>query len=128
MGHISWEEESALNVAIFSVMNGNRSCLKACRGPFQTCNSLDHSCSSFRVGSELEKANTCPFRSSSSAKGGSASGSTLASHPTEDSLKGESGHCGPRCFLILQLSLGPGTGALGNRRPQGTLPSRQYKL
>nr|XP_060490069.1 calcium/calmodulin-dependent protein kinase type IV [Panthera onca] len=91
MGHISWEEESALNVAIFSVMKGNRSCLKACRGPFQTCNSLDHFCSSFRVGSELDKANTCPFRSSSSAKGGSASGSTLASHPTEDSLKGGGG-------------------------------------
>ncbi|XP_078303639.1 calcium/calmodulin-dependent protein kinase type IV [Panthera onca] len=91
MGHISWEEESALNVAIFSVMKGNRSCLKACRGPFQTCNSLDHFCSSFRVGSELDKANTCPFRSSSSAKGGSASGSTLASYPTEDSLKGGGG-------------------------------------
>lgn len=29
MGHISWEEERALNVAVFSVMNDDKSCFKA---------------------------------------------------------------------------------------------------
>uniref|UniRef100_A0A5F4VSP9 Calcium/calmodulin dependent protein kinase IV n=1 Tax=Callithrix jacchus TaxID=9483 RepID=A0A5F4VSP9_CALJA len=44
------------------------------------------------------------------------------------SLKGESGQCGPGRFLLLRLSLGPGTEALRDWRPQDTLPGYQYKL
>lgn len=44
------------------------------------------------------------------------------------SFKGESGHRGPRHFPFLQLSLALGIGALEDRRPEDTLPSRQYNL
>lgn len=42
------------------------------------------------------------------------------------SLKGESGQRAQGCCLFLQISLGLGTGTLGDKRPQDTLPSHQY--
>lgn len=128
--------KTALNVATFSDMSDDRSCLKIDSWTRWLPQGLSRpvilwvpSVASLQ---KLEVNETQQVSAFSGAPIVSKEAVTAAAQQhlfqQKTSLKGESGRRGHGCCLFLQISLGLSTGTLGDNRPQDTLPSHQYKL